>query len=98
MPRKRNPSLAQAFGLARFGAEAWMVMGMRAAKIAAGGPAAMLEAQRMVVEKSAAAMEAQFAAALALATGATHHAAGKKALAGYRRRVSANRRRLMRKG
>ena len=97
MARRYNPSMAHAFDLARLGVEAWMVMGLRTAKIAAGGPAATLEAQRMVVEKSAAALEAQFAAGLALATGATHHAAGRKALAGYRRRVKANRRRLMRK-
>ena len=98
MPRSRNPSIAHAFDLARLGAEAWMVVGLRLAKLAAGGPAAALEAQRMVAEKSAAAIEAQFAAGLALATGASHHVAGRKALVGYRRRVKANRRRLMRKG
>jgi hypothetical protein len=96
MPRKRNPSLPHAFELARLGAEAWMVIGLRMAKLSAGGPAAALEAQRMVAEKSAAAMEAQVAVAMALMTGATHHGARKKALAGYRRRVRANRRRLMR--
>ena len=58
---------------------------------------AMLEAQRMLAEKSAAAFEAQVAAGLALATGARPRTAGRKALAGYRRRVNANRRRLMRK-
>jgi hypothetical protein len=98
MPRKRTPSPSLAFDFARLGAEAWMVVGLRFAKLAAGGPAAALEAHRMVAEKSAAALEAQFAAAMALATGASHAAAGSKALAGYRRRVRANRRRLMRKG
>ena len=96
MARTRNPSLSFAFDFARLGAEAWMVVGLRLAKLAAGGPAAALEAQRMVAEKSAAALEAQFAAGMALATGASHHVAGSKALAGYRRRVRANRRRLTR--
>ena len=95
---RRNPKLGHAFDLARLGADAWMVIGLRLSKLAAGGPAAAFEAQRMVMEKATAALEAQFAAGMALALGATHHAAGRKALAGYRRRVSANRRRLMRKG
>ena len=97
MARTRNPTPSFVFDFARLGAEAWMVVGLRLAKLAAGGPAAALEAQRMVAEKSAAALEAQFAAGMASATGASHHAAASKALAGYRRRVRANRRRLMRK-
>ena len=96
MAGARNPSLSFAFDFARLGAEAWMVVGLRLARLAAGGPAAALEAQRMVAEKSAAALEAQAAAGMALALGASHHVAGGKALAGYRRRVRANRRRLMR--
>jgi hypothetical protein len=97
MARRRTQFPALAFDVARLGAEAWMVIGLRYAKLAAGGPAAGLEAYRMVAEKSAAALEAQFAAAMALATGAGHAAAGDKALGRYRRRVRANRRRLMRK-
>ena len=97
MARKRSPSPSFAFDAARLGIEAWMVMGLRLAKLAAGGPAASLEAYRMVAEKSAAAAEAQVAAAMALATGASPAAAGGKALARYRRRVRANRRRLMRR-
>jgi hypothetical protein len=97
MARARDPSLSFAFDLARLGAEAWIVIGLRLAKLAAGGPAAALEAQRMVAEKSAAAVEAQLAAGLALASGAGHAAAGRKALKRYRRRVRANRRRLTRR-
>jgi hypothetical protein len=97
MARKRNPFPSDAFDLARLGAEAWMVVGLRFARLAAGGPAAALEAQRMVAEKSVAALEAQLAASVALMTGASQGVAGRKALAGYRRRVRANRRRLMRK-
>ncbi|HEX2216734.1 MAG TPA: hypothetical protein VHG27_08615 [Xanthobacteraceae bacterium] len=73
-------------------------MALRSAKLAAGGPAATLEAQRMMAEKSTAMLEAQFAAGLALASGASRDAAGRKALGCYRRRVKANRRRLLRRG
>jgi hypothetical protein len=97
MARARNQTVPFFFDCARLGVEAWMVMGLRLAKLAAGGPAAALEAQRMLAEKSAAAVEAQFAAGIALATGVSHTAAGRKALGRYRRRVRANRRRLMRK-
>ena len=97
MARRRTQFPALALDVARLGAEAWMVMGLRWAKLAAGGPAAGLEAYRMVAEKSAAALDAQLAAAMALTTGAGHAAAGSKALGRYRRRVRANRRRLMRR-
>ena len=97
MARRRNPHLSDVFDLARLGAEAWLVIGLRAAKLAAGGPAALIEAQRMTAEKTAAALEAQFAAGLALATGASHGAARRKAVAKYRSRVKANRRRLLRR-
>ena len=46
--------ISLAFDLARLGFEAWMVIGLRTAKLAMGGPAAMLEAQRMVAEKTVA--------------------------------------------
>lgn len=97
MARRRNPLVSDAFDLARLGVEAWMVVGLRLARLAAGGPAALAEAQRMVAEKSAAAIEAQVGAGAALATGASRRAASKKVLAGYRRRVKANRRRLTHK-
>lgn len=97
MPAKRNRTFSHAFDLARLGAEAWMVIGLRVGKLAAGGPAAMLEAHRMVAEKSLAAVEAQFTAGLALAAGASHDTVCSKTIAGYRRRVAANRRRLARK-
>jgi hypothetical protein len=80
---------------ARFGFDAWTVVGLRMAKLAVGGPAATLEAQRMITEKTAAAVEAQFAMGMAFAKGATHRAAGRKAYAGYRRRVRSNRKRLI---
>src|SRR4051794_28000378 len=93
--RKRNPWTSYAFDASRLGLESSMVIGLRLARLAAGGPAALLEAQRMVAEKSAAALEAQLAYATALATGGGEGAHG-KALACYTRRVRANRRRLTR--
>jgi hypothetical protein len=97
MPRRRGQPLSMTLGLARLGWECWMVMGLRAAKLAAGGPAAILEAQRMTAEKTAAMLEAQAASAMALATGNGPRAATRKAVAPYSRRVKANRRRLVRK-
>ncbi|GJE27118.1 hypothetical protein [Methylobacterium organophilum] len=68
--------------------ESQAVIGMRLAKLAAGGTAAQVEAQRMVSEKILAASEA----AMLMATGGSTHSV----VAGYRRKVRANRRRLSR--
>ena len=94
MRRNKIMPLADMMDFARFGLDVWAVMGLRVAKIAIGDPAAGRETQRMIAEKTAAAVEAQFAMGLALAKGSTHHAAGRKAYAGYRRLVRSNRRRL----
>jgi hypothetical protein len=98
--RKRKSTkagVATAFDLARLGMDAWMVIGLRMAKFATGGPGAFLEAQRMVSEKMAAAAEAQTSAALALASGASPAAVGRKTVRSYRSKVAANRRRLKRR-
>jgi hypothetical protein len=92
--RHRNLPFGMAFDLARIGFEAWMVIALRTAKLAGGGPAAVLEAQRMTTEKTAAMWEAQAAAGMALATGSSRRATARKTMAPYRRRVKANRRRL----
>ena len=94
MRRTKTLPLADMMDFAQFGFDVWTVMGLRMAKIAIGGPAATLEAQQMIAEKTAAAVEAQFAMGLALAKGSTHQTASRKAYAGYRRRVRSNRRRL----
>lgn len=97
MPRRRYrkpPSAKIAVELARLGFEAWSVISLRMAKLGMGGPAAVLEGQRMIVEKAAAALEAQAAAGLAAATGIGNTAIMRKAIGPYRRRVRANRRRL----
>jgi hypothetical protein len=68
--------------------ESQQVIGMRLMMLSAGGSAAQVEAQRMVSEKFMAAGEA----ALLVATGGS--TAG--VVAGYRRKVRANARRLSR--
>ena len=52
MPPHRGQPLSMDFmTLARLGWECWMVMALRAAKLAAGGPAAILQAQRMTAKE-----------------------------------------------
>ncbi|GJE59049.1 hypothetical protein [Methylobacterium trifolii] len=79
----------------KFGMDATMlafesnqVIGMRLLKLSGGGTAAQAEAQRMVSEKIMAAGEA----AMVMATGGSTA----KVMAGYRRKVQANARRLSR--
>lgn len=98
MPSRRsNPWVNYAAAWSSLGFESSAVIGLRLAKLAGGGPAAALEAHRMVAEKTTAAVEAQWEMALALAAG-TGHRAGHKTLALYRRKVKANRRRLSQAG
>ena len=94
MPR-RNGWTSYASAWSSLGLEASAVIGLRLAKLAAGGPAAAFEAQRMVNEKAAALLEAQWTVATAVATGKSGQA-GHKTLALYRRKVKANHRRLSR--
>jgi hypothetical protein len=77
------------------GLEAQTVMGLRMAKLAAGDAAAVTEAQRMVSEKILAAAEVQMKTATAVLSGRGDQAPA-AALAHYRRKVRANRRRLSR--
>jgi len=76
----------------RLGFESSAVIALRSAKIAQGGTAAMTEANRMVIEKIEAAVEAQ----TKLMTGAFGGpgTAPARLVRHYRNRVSANRRRL----
>lgn len=78
------------------GAEASSVVALRTLKLAAGGAAASAEAERMVSEKVAAAMELSQQAMLGQ-FGTTMPGIGSKAVAGYRRKVRANQRRLSRR-
>ncbi len=93
MARRGNPWLRVGLDAWSLGAESSAVIGLRLMKFAAGGPAADLEARRMVSEK----MEAGLALstlALTGGLGATPHGAAARTVAHYRRRVRANRRRL----
>lgn len=76
------------------GFEASAVIGLRTLKLAAGGAAADEEARRMVSEKVQAGMELQ-RRALTGGLGSDPAAMTAKALAHYRRKVRANRRRLV---
>ena len=96
MVRERQ-SLRTALELTRLGFDAWTVICLRTFRLGAGGRAASLEAQRMMVEKTATMLEAQAAMAMALTSGSSTRAAARKVIAPYRRRVKANRSRLMRK-
>ena len=70
------------------GFESQRVIGLRLAKIAAGGPGGYAEAQRMIAEKTAAFAEA----AMTLAAGGSTQ----KIVRRYRTHVRANERRLSR--
>lgn len=71
------------------GLNANLVIAMRLAKLAWGGPAAETESRRMVEEKIRAAQEANISAAQAVLTGKPH-LAPKRALSVYQRRVRKN--------
>jgi hypothetical protein len=102
MPVRREATIMSDFWQAYFraaqsGWEAATVIGLRLARLSAGGALAQREAQRMVTEKAFAAVEAQMSAATAIMTGRGLGQAGKSASAVYRRKVRANRRRLTRR-
>jgi hypothetical protein len=92
---RRNPWLRLSMDAWTLGLEASAVMGIRTLKIAAGGPAATSEAERMVTEKIEAGLSLQ-TKAMTGALGATPHGAAARTMAHYRRKVRANRRRLTR--
>ncbi len=93
MPRRRNPWLRLSQDAWMLGAEAATVMTLRTLKIAAGGPDAGREADRMVSEKIEAAQALQ-AMAMTGALGFTAPGVVDKSIKHYRRKVRANRRRL----
>ena len=87
-------------GWAQAGVDAWslgfeasQVIGLRMAKIAAGGAASEQEVRRMIAEKVDSTIELQ-AAMLTGTLGATPLAGARKVLGHYRRKVRHNRRRL----
>ena len=91
-----NPWMAFAAQAAAVGWEAQTVIALRLMRVAAGGARGQAEAQRMVTEKIAAAVEAQAAAVAGAIEGRGGAGTAKKALGVYKKRVRANRRRLSR--
>jgi hypothetical protein len=90
----RNPWLRAGFAAWSLGIEASTVIALRTMKMAAGGPAAEQEAQRMISEKIEAGLDLQ-TKALTGGLGFTPESAANRTLAHYRRKVRANRRRLI---
>jgi hypothetical protein len=90
----QNPWLRASLAAWALGIEASTVIMLRTMKIAAGGPAGEMEAQRMVSEKIEAGLDLQ-TKALTGGLGYTPASAANQTLAHYRRKVRANRRRLI---
>ena len=91
-----NPWLALSAQTAMLGWEAQNVIALRLMRIAGGGARGQAEAQRMMTEKVAAAVEAHAVLTASAIEGGADHRAGKKMLEVYGKRVRANRRRLSR--
>lgn len=90
-----NPWFAVGLDAWRLGMEAGAVIGLRTIKIAQGGAGGRAEAERMVSEKVEAGFALQ-ALAITGGLGTTPAGASARTLAHYRRKVKANRRRLIR--
>jgi len=84
------------FRLTQTAWDANVVIAMRMMRLASGGALAQREMQRMVAEKGIAIAQAQAAAAPKMVTGGGIAAMQKSACDVYRRKVRANRRRLVR--
>ena len=92
-----NPWLTLAFQTIELGIEAQSVIALRMMRLAGGGARGRTEATRMVAEKVGALAEAQTAAGVAILTGRRPKIVAGKVLNAYKKRVSANRRRLSRR-
>lgn len=82
------------FDMWRAGLEAQQVIGLRLAMLAGGGMAASAETNRMIAEKMSAALEAQHISTTAALTGNAAEIPS-RTVALYRRKMRANRRRLV---
>ncbi len=83
------------FETAMLAFEAQQVMALRMMRFWSGGPGAKREAQRAISEKLVAATAAGIAAGASALTGRSDSAIARQAVRGYRKRVRANRRRLV---
>jgi hypothetical protein len=96
MMRARWPMADLYRGFSNLAVESGQVIGLRMLAAVEGGPGWPAEARLMLEEKSRTAMDAQSLFMTSLLTG-TAASAPTRALALYRRRVKANRRRLTKK-
>jgi hypothetical protein len=87
------PWLSLAMSGTRLAADAQQVIALRLAKLAAGGPKAKREASLMVSEKVKTLADSQMLIVSAVGRGKVDKA-GQQVLGLYRRRVSANKKRL----
>lgn len=94
MTRTRWPMYDLYHAFSDLAVESGAVVGLRMLKAAQGGPTWPAEARLMVREKAKAAMDAHTLLVTSVLTG-TGSSAAPRALALYRRRVKANRRRLI---
>jgi hypothetical protein len=85
------------FDIFRLACESSFVIGLRMMTFAAGGTKAASEAHLMTVEKMQAAVFVMLDSAFAAAGGKSAEVIGRSAIAHYRRKVVANRRRLLRR-
>ena len=97
MSRSTNSWFGLAFNTFQLGLEAQTVVGLRLAKIAQGDPAAWGEAHLMVAEKAQSMAELQARVLLSALAGGPA-LTPRAAVAHYRKKVRANRRRLSRRG
>ena len=91
---RKNPWLRLGFNAWALGMEASAVIALRSLKMLSGTAAGEAEGRRMINEKIEAALALQ-SKALTGGLGLTAHGAASKTVAQYRRKVRANRRRLL---
>ena len=94
MTRRKDPWAGLAWDAWAMGLEASTVIGLRTLKIAAGGAAAQTEIDLMISEKMTAAMTLPMLA-ITGQLGTTGPAVAARSLSHLRRKVRANRRRLL---
>jgi hypothetical protein len=93
MARRNSSWLSLSMSAMQLGIEAQSVIALRMMKVSAGGAAAEAEVQRMISEKTEAALDAQLQIGRSAMSGRLDLAPA-RAIALYRRRVRANQRRL----
>lgn len=93
----RNSLPSIYFDLIRLGCESSLVIGLRMMTFATGDAKAVSEAQLMTVEKMQAAAFVVVDSMFAAAGGKSAETIGRSAIAHYRRKVVANRKRLLRR-